>query len=108
VALLDGWDELSGAERRERSVSLLGESSKSKGYKLAKKYQLVDVGGVIHVLTRAGDDDPLVEGGGEGMEGPLPSADGPKRLVSEGDMFDVLWDTHVLAGGHCKGRAFEV
>ena len=37
-ASLDGWDELSGAERKERAVALFGESSKSKAYKLAKKY----------------------------------------------------------------------
>jgi hypothetical protein len=37
----------------------------------------------------------------------LSSAGGPKRLVPEGAMFDVLWDTHVIAGGHCKGRTFD-
>ena len=37
----------------------------------------------------------------------LSSAGGPKRLVPEGAMFDVLWDEHVVAGGHCKGRTFD-
>ena len=41
LAVLDEWDGLSGAERKERSVIILGESSKSKGYKLARKYHLV-------------------------------------------------------------------
>ena len=54
LAVLDGWDDLSGAERKERSVSIFGESSKSKGYKLARKYHLVDVGGIVHVLTKDG------------------------------------------------------
>ena len=61
--------------RRERFIALFGESSKSKAYKLAKKYQLVDVGGVAHVFTRAGDDTlaPGVEEGGVGLEAQPPT-----------------------------------
>ena len=87
VASLDGWDELSGVEKKERSVSLFGESSKSKGYKLAKKYRLVEVGAVLHVLTKAGGDVDLPDGGGEGMEDMLSSADGVRRLVSDVDSY---------------------
>jgi hypothetical protein len=45
---------ISPSERRERATALFGEASKSKAYKLANKHHLVDVGGVPHVLTRAG------------------------------------------------------
>ena len=100
VASLEGWNELSGAEKKERSVSLFGEAGKTKGYKLAAKYRLLEVGGVLHVLTKAGGEVELPDGGGEGMDEMLSSADGPKRLVPEGAMFDVLWDTHVTAGDH--------
>ena len=79
---------VSGAERKERAVALFGESSKPKAYKLAKKYQLVDVGGVAHVLTRVRDDTPVpgVEGAGVFVAQP-PTADGLKRLVPEGELF---------------------
>ena len=107
VASLDGWMELNGPEKKERAVSLFGESCQTKGYKLAGKYRLVEVGGVLHVFTKAGGEVEPPDGGGGVVEGMLPSAGGPKRLVSEGAMFDVLWDEHVVAGGHCKGRTFE-
>jgi hypothetical protein len=107
VASLEGWNELSGPEKKERSVSLFGEACKTKGYKLAAKYNLAEVGSVLHVLTKGGGNVDLLDGGGEGTDEMLSSADGPKRLVSEGAMFDVLWDTHVTAGDHCKGRTFE-
>ena len=42
-----------------------------------------------------------------GINAQPTTADGVKRLVPEDDMFDVLWDTHVHAGGHCKGRTFD-
>ena len=107
VASLDGWNELSGGEKKERSTALFGETGSTKGYKLASKYRLLEVGGVLHVLTKAGGEVELPDGGGGGMEGMLSSAGGPKRLVPEGPMFDVLWDEHVVAGGHCKGRTFD-
>ena len=107
VACLGGWNDLSGGEKIERSVSLFGETGRTKGYKLAKKYRLLEVGGVLHVFTKGGDEVELPDGGGGGMEGMLSSAGGPKRLVPEGAMFDVLWDEHVVAGGHCKGRTFD-
>ena len=107
VASLDGWMELSGPEKKERSVSLFGQACQTKGYKLASKYRLLKVGGALHVLTKAGGEVETTDGGGGGMEGTLSSAGGPKRLVQEGAMFDVLWDEHVVAGGHCKGRKFE-
>ena len=85
-ASIGGWQELSGAERKERAVALSGESSKSKAYTLAKKYQLVDVGGVAHVLTRGGDDTPTpgADGAGLGLEAQPPTAGGLKRLVARG------------------------
>ena len=107
VASLEGWEDLSGLEKKQRSVSLFGETGKTKGYKLAKKYQVLEVGSVLHVLTKRGSEVELPDGGGEGMQDVVASVDGPKRLVPEGAMFDVLWDTHVIAGGHCKGRTFE-
>ena len=38
VSSLEDWNDLSGAEKKQRSMSLFGESGKTKGYKLAKKY----------------------------------------------------------------------
>ena len=47
------------------------------------------------------------EGAGAAVAEP-PAADiNPKRLVAEGEIFDVCYDTHVDAVGHCKGRTFE-
>ena len=37
------------------------------------------------------------------LEAQPPTADGPKRLVPSGEMFDVLYDTHVDEGGHRQG-----
>ena len=54
VASLQDWDELSGAEKKERTTSIFGEVNKSKGYKLAGKYRLLYVNGVAHVLERRG------------------------------------------------------
>ena len=107
VSVLDGWDELTGAEKRERTVSLFGENNRSKGYKLAGKYRLLDLNGVVHVLTRSGKKGGVpVELGGDGGEETSDAGDA-RRLVPESDLFDVLWDTHVDAGGHCKNRTFD-
>ena len=58
-ASIEGWGALSGPERRERATALFGDASKSKAYKLAKKYhELVIVGDVPHVLTKGGEDTP--------------------------------------------------
>jgi hypothetical protein len=87
-------------------VSLFGEANKSKGYKLANKYFLLDVVGKMHVLTKGGKGSvPVALGGGDGDE--MLGAGDSKRLVCEGDLFDVLWDTHVDEGGHCKARTFD-
>ena len=48
VASLEGWNELTGPEKKERSVSLFGEACKTKGYKLAKKYNLAEVGSIVY------------------------------------------------------------
>ena len=103
AASLEGWSELTGPEKKERSVSLFGQACQSKGYKLAEKYNLAEVGSELHFLTNV----DLLDGGGEGTDEMLSSTHGPKRLVSKGAVFDVLWDTHVTAGDHCKGRTFE-
>jgi hypothetical protein len=108
VASLQDWDELSGAEKKERTTSIFGEVNKSKGYKLAGKYRLLYVNGVAHVLERRGKGGggPVALGGAEGGEETSGAGD-VRRLVPEGDLFDVLWDTHVDAGGHCKARTFD-
>jgi hypothetical protein len=64
VTSLDGWMELNGPEKKERSVRLFGEGCQSKGYKLWSKYRLVEVGGVFHVLTKAGGEIDPPDGGG--------------------------------------------
>jgi len=54
VACLVDWDTLTGGERAERTVSIYGEANKSKGYKLAGKFQLLMVNDVPHVLEKFG------------------------------------------------------
>ena len=107
VAVLEDWDDLTGAERKERTTSIFGEVNKSKGYKLAGKYRLLYVNGVVHVLTKRakGGGGPVALGGVDGEE--TSGAGDVRRLVPEGDLFDILWDTHVDAGGHCKARTFD-
>ena len=75
--------------RRGRQVS----SERSKGYKLAAKYRLLYVNGVVHVLTKRGrgEGGPVALGGVEGEE--TSDAGDVRRLVPECDLFDVLWDT---------------
>ena len=70
VACLMDWDTLSGGERAERTVSIYGEINKSKGYKLASKYQLLIVKDVPHVLEKFGKGGqvPVALGGAEGEE----------------------------------------
>ena len=81
VSSLEGWDELTGAEKRERTVSLFGENNRSKGYKLAAKFRLLEVRGIVHVLTRCG------RGGGFRLR--LEEMMGKKLL------------TRVMPGGWC-------
>ena len=88
-------------------MSFFGETSKSKGYKLASKYHLMDVGGIVHVLTKGGGGVVVPVERGEGEGDHTSGADDVGRLVPEGELFDVLRDTHVDAGGHCKGRTFD-
>ena len=61
--------------------------------------------GVPHVLEKFGKGGP-VPAELEGEEGTSNAVD-VRRLVPEDALFDVLWDTHVDAGGHCKGRTFD-
>ena len=93
--------------RRGRQA-IFGEVNKSKGYKLAGKYRLLYVNGVAHVVEKRGKGGrvPAALGGAEGEEETSNAGD-VRRLVPEGDLFDVLWDTHVDAGGHCKARTFD-
>ena len=108
VAMLEDWDDLNGAQRKEKTTAIFGEVNKSKGYKLASKYRLLHVDGVAHVVEKCGKGGrvPAVLGGAEGEE-EISNAGDVRRLVPEGDLFDVLWDTHVDAGGHCKARTFD-
>ena len=107
VACLTDWDTLNGKEKTERTISIYGEVNKSKGYKLAGKYRLLFVNDVPHVLEKFGKGGqvPVALGGAEGEE--TSDAVDVRRLVPEDALFDVLWATHVDAGGHCKGRTFD-
>lgn len=108
VACLVDWETLSGGERAERTVSIFGEANRSKGYKLAGKFQLLMVNDVPHVLEKFGKGGqvPVALGGAEGEEETSDAVD-VRRLVPEDALFDVLWATHVDAGGHCKSRTFD-
>ena len=108
VACLVDWDTLSGGERAERTVSIYGEANRSKGYKLAGKFQLLMVNDVPHVLEKFGKGGqvPVALGGAAGEEETFDAVD-VRRLVPEDALFDVLWATHVDAGGHCKSRTFD-
>ena len=108
VAVLEDWDDLNDAQRKEKTTAIFGEVNKSKGYKLAGKYRLLYVNGVAHVIEKRGKGGrvPAVLGGAEGEEETSNAGD-VRRLVPEGDLFDVLWDTHVDEGGHCKARTFD-
>ena len=108
VSVLEDWDKLTGAQRKERTTSIYGEANISKGYKLASKYRLLYVNGVAHIVEKFGKESgvPPALGGAEGEGEPVPAVD-VRRLVPEGDLFKVLWDTHVDAGGHCKARTFD-
>ena len=108
VACLVDWETLSGGERAERTVSIFGEANRSKGYKLAGKFQLLMVNDVPHVLEKFGKGGqvPVALGGAAGEEETFDAVD-VRRLVPEDALFDVLWATHVDAGGHCKSRTFD-
>ena len=107
VAVLEGWDDLNGAQRKEKTTAIFGEVNLSKGYTLAGKYRLLYVNGLAHVVEKRGKARvPVALGGAEGEKESSNAVD-VRRLVPEGDLFDVLWDTHVDAGGHCKARTFD-